>query len=583
MSQLTTTNAIAHLLETGTLAAAAGRVRRSDLLPHLFRIHGKQFSLQDYTPFRDMYDGLRPHKELWICGRQIGKSANVSRSEIMGSVQVPNLHTLYVAPLKEQALYYSTTYLSEAMNSCPLVRQMSDFYPDDQPYGPLLNAVMHKTLGNGSSIKLTYAKTSADRARGVFADVIDFDEIQDHLIDNLHIIEQSSSQSSYNLRRYTGTAKTADNTIDHLWRESSMAEWAMRCGCGHWNIPTREGEVWKMIRAQGPSCAKCGRLLDVRNGAFVPARPDLEIAFAGRHVPQIVIPSIAYNKRKWAELVEKVLRLPEATVLQEILGISCSLGVRMITMEDLKRVCVLPSRETLQQNLAQYALIVSGVDWGVAEQTSFTVHTVIGQRLDGKIDVLWATRYVGFDTDDMLSGIARTHAFYGASFMFADYGAGFDKNQILLRRFKIPVVQIQYTDQKMFMTYRPQLGMARYMMDRTTALQLMFLAIKNQVIRMPPWPEMEVYAKDLLSPYEHITFLQGQERRRFMRNPQLPDDFAHALCFAYNGITQAAGKDPVESAIPKGAMGADHLYDYTPPEPDTIDPLQVMRSSQGNG
>jgi hypothetical protein len=126
-----------------------------------------------------------------------------------------------------------------------------------------------------------------------------------------------------------------------------------------------------------------------------------------------------------------VISLPLQTVTQEILGISCSLGSRLVTQEDIDRNSVLPGVLDLQKKRFEYAFTVGGLDWGVGEQTSFTVHTVIGVRSDGHIDVLWARRFVGFDPDEVMSEIARTHRFYGCRMLAADFGVGFDKTILL--------------------------------------------------------------------------------------------------------------------------------------------------------
>lgn len=558
---------------------ATASLRRSDLLPGLFKIQGKQYSLEDYPQFRELYDNPYVPRTLLICGRQLGKSANNSRSEVADAMQIDNFHILYVAPLQMQTNYYSTTYLAEAIGSCFMARWLQSKDTSQSDAGPALSNVGHYSFNNGSNIRLTYAKQSPDRARGIFADRIDYDEIQDQIVDNLAIIDQSTSASDYALRRYTGTAKTMDNTIEFLWQDSSQAEWVVKCeGCNHHNIPDRE-HAMDMIRAQGPSCVKCGKKLNVRRGEFVPKFQARHRTFAGYHVPQIVVPAIVENPVRWMNLINKVLSSAPATVMQEILGISCSEGARLITEEDIKRNSTLPPLLKMQRRewLSRYHTIIGGVDWGVAEVNSYTVHTIIGLRSDGMVDVLWAKRFFGFDPSRYLKEIAQAQAFYGAKFLCADFGMGFEKNLMLQQQYGVPVVQFQYTGTARNLTFSPVGPLARWLADKVASMEILFWAIKANQIQFPPWAEFERLAIDLLSPFQTTIEYQGRQVRKFLRNPARPDDFCHALNFAYMGAKALLGHGTA-GGLDMGVFGAQEVAEPKAPMPDQIDPLQNLRS-----
>lgn len=509
-------------------------LHRSELLPHLFKIRGRPFSLKDHQQFKTMYDNEYVPDVIYICGRQIGKSLNTSRSEILDLITIPYFQILYVAPLQQQTQRYSTLYINEAIQSCETASllQMHDL-EGELAESRIIKSVGHQALGNGSGIQLTYAKTSSDRARGIFADRIDFDEIQDQLVDNIPIISESLTASAWGLRRFTGTAKTADNTIEKLFQKSAQCEWAMKCShCTCWNFPTEDGRVLDMIKADGLHCVQCGGKLNVRDGEWVPAYPERMSTFRGYHIPQIVIPAIVENPHNWAKIKRKVFSTPLPLFMQEVLGISCSVGARIITQKDIDNNSILPSITDLQKKLKDYVITVGGVDWGGAEHESFTVHTVIGIRRDGKIDVLWARRFIGFDPDEMLTEIAKAHRFYKCAMLAADYGMGFDKNVMLGSRFGITVIQIALVSQHQLLNYSPTLGQHRWTVDKTTSLTYLFLAIKYGRVRFPPATEFKIYTDDLLSPYEEVSESGGLTYKRYLRNPSQPDDFCMALDFA---------------------------------------------------
>jgi hypothetical protein len=526
-----------------------------------------------------MYSADYAPDTIFMCGRQLGKSMNLSRSEIMDLLTVDHMQLLFVAPLEAQTSRYSTLYLKEAINSCPLAVQLQAAECEGLSDSPIVKAVHHQSFANGSGIQLTYAKTSSDRARGIFADRIDFDEIQDQLVDNIPIISESLTASDWGIRRFTGTAKTSDNTIESLWQDSSMCEWVMPCDCvsgeagRFWNIPNLDGKVLEMIHADGVHCVNCGKKINVRDGEWVPAWRDRHDLFRGFHIPQIVVPFVVEDPLKWGGLVRKVMRLPLPIILQEILGISCSLGARIITQADIDRASILPSITRLQKDRYNYAMTIGGVDWGVAEHDSFTVHTIIGIKPDGKIDVLWAKRFIGFDPDEVLMEIAKAHRFYGCKMLAGDFGMGFDKNILLEKEYGLPVVQIMYVRQGKLLGYNAFLGHPRWTVDKTTALELMFMAIKYGKIRFPPKDEFRLYTQDLLSPYEEIVETGGLTSRRFLRNPARPDDFAHALTFA-SLVAMRMINASVVDLVPGGVMAA--VQGIEVPEITEVDPEEIL-------
>lgn len=506
----------------------------------------------------------------------VHNSMSLSRSEIFNLLSIPNFQELYIAPLQEQARTYSNLYVNEAIQSCPLAQKLQD----SSLAGVLSDAKIIKTTGhqsfaNGAGIQMTYAKFSADRTRGKTADQIDFDEIQDQSSEVIPIIQESMTSSKFGCSRYTGTAKVKENLIEHKWQQSSQCEWVMKChGCGYYNIPNLDGKVLQMIQADGMHCVHCGKKLDVKDGQWIAAFPDRMKTFRGYHIPQVVCPFIVENRNNWDKLLHKLMNGVLATFIQENLGISYSVGQRLITQADLVRQSCLPDIKTLQDNLDRYSYTVAGIDWGGAELQSFTVITVIGIRPDGRIDVLWAKRYRGFDPDDQLVDIAKTCRFYGCTAVAADLGMGMDKNLMLVKRFGLPVVQIMYTRQnKLFGKNKSGGATGRvqcWTVDKVTALDVLFMSIKNGRIFFPK-TGMDSFFPDILSPYESTTEVGGMEHRIYLRSEGQPDDFCHALCFSSMVAMKLMGM-AVDDMIPETAFGRG-LTDGRPTE-NVINPRE---------
>lgn len=570
------------LLKSPEILEQINSTNNAALLPHLFRVKGEPFSLADRPQFEVMFEKTLYPDMIVMSGRQLGKSMTLSRSEVFLPISIPQFQLLYVAPLQEQTRRYSDLYLTEAIRSCPLAQALqSKAMAGVLSDAKIISATGHQTFANGGGIQLTYAKTSADRARGIMADMIDFDEIQDQTDETVPIISESLTSSKFGCRRFTGTAKVTENYIEALWQKSSMCEWVMKCeGCGTYAIPTLDMGVIKMIQADGMHCLHCGKRLNVRNGQWIAARPDRDFSFKGYHIPQVVCPAIVDDINNWQKLLRKLMTGTLATFIQENLGISYSVGQRLLTRQHIQRQSILPSTKTLQDevknNRQRYSFVVAGIDWGGAELSSFTVITVVGIRPDGRIDTLWARRYRGYDPDEQMVDIAHICRFYNVVAVAADAGMGLDKNQILSKRFGLPIVQMQYTRQLKLFGKNQSKGRTNvvqcWTIDKVMALDTLFLAIRNRRIFFPK-DGFEIYTDDLLSPYETTTEVGGMTHRLYLRNVSHPDDFCHALCFACMVAMKLLGM-AIDDMIPEEAFGRGETPD-TAPIDDRLDPKEV--------
>ena len=511
----------------------------------------------EYPTFDIEVDGYHNFIHNNIC---VHNSMSLSRSAAFDLLSIPNFQILYVAPLQEQARRFSDLYLNEAFKSCPLMQhlqrsEMTGVLSDAK----IINATFHKTIANGSGIQLGYAQTSADRLRGIMCDALLVDEAQSVCADAVPIVQESLTSSEYGTTTYTGTAMVVENFIESKWQKSSMCEWVMKCeGCGVHNIPNLDGHVLSMIQADGMHCYHCGKKLNVRNGQWVAAYPNRMKSFRGYHIPQVVCPFIVENQNNWDKLLHKLMNGVLATFIQENLGISYSVGQRLLTQADIVKQCCLPDTKYLQEHLDRYSFTVAGIDWGGSELQSFTVITVIGVRPDGRLDVLWWKRYRGFDPDDQLVDIAKICRYYNVVACCADLGMGMDKNRMLVKRFGLPVTQMMYTRQlKLFGKNRSN-GASNavqcWTIDKVMALDTLFLSIKNGRIFFPKDFHEVGPIQDLLSPYESTTEVGGIDHRIYLRSEGQPDDFCHALCFASMAAMRLMGMS-VDDMIPDTAFG----------------------------
>lgn len=129
--------------------------------------------------------------------------------------------------------------------------------------------------------------------------------MQDISYDALPIIRETMAISPLKREVYSGTPLTTDNTIHKLWKDSTQMEWAMRCGCGHWNTMTEDNDPLSMIRPHGLSCRKCGRRLNSRAGEFVQFDTSKE-GIVGVHLAQPLMPYYNEDDNQWTDVYNKV-------------------------------------------------------------------------------------------------------------------------------------------------------------------------------------------------------------------------------------------------------------------------------------
>jgi hypothetical protein len=515
------------------------KISKSQFAESVLRLKGHVYSLDRYPMFRPIYDLGDNVKEILLkTGRQVSKSTFNAKDILIDSMRIPHLHTLFVTPLQEQTNRFSKNYLAHDIKHTPFIQK---YYWDTS----CQDNVFSRGLTNGSLVHLTYSLLDAERARGIAADKLVFDEVQDIPWENIPIINECLSASRFKWRNYTGTPKTLDNTIEKFWQKSTQCEWAVKCSrCGKTNIPDEEN-VWEMIGLNYPVCAYCD--LDIRpdipEGRWVMRnhnwKDPVKCPIIGFHIPQIVMP-IHYDLDKegkpsnWIELRKKQDRYSESQFANECLGLSYDQGGRLITITELM-ACSKGRVYFEREPDIPIDPIYMGIDWGISAQTSFTAICVGGfDPLDGKFKVVYMKRFASSDTLHQIEDILEICERFGIRRIGADCGVGHTNNLILKKNFgDHKVYPFNYATANNVVTYNKTRGY--YSLDKTTSLNLMFMAIKQRQVQFPLERWMGIDGKnfyaDFLSIYEEIVESTRGLYKVFTHNKTDPDDMAHAMNF----------------------------------------------------
>lgn len=552
------------------------------LLPLIFNLRGKPYTLAEHFPFETVYQTRIPNRLLFRTARQVAKTTNSAARGILLSAMMPYFSTLYVTPLFEQVRRFSTQSVRPFIERSPIKHLLVDSTTE--------NSVLQKSFRNHSKMAFSFAYLDADRIRGWSSDAVAYDEIQDMDGALIPVIAETMSASKYRYQIYTGTPKGLDNTIEGLWGKSSQAEWCIPCRrCKKLNVPRMGYDLEKMLGPSHPGvgplvltaehkargvrpgvpgivCAKCGHWLDPRTGAWVHQYPDRRWTFAGYHVPQCIMPMHCEDRTKWAELIAKRTGYGNTTIAQffnEVLGEGYDVGSRLITKTDLQAAALLPWANDLPQAAPrrhEYDLRVLGVDWGGGgeDEISFTTVAVVGVRGDGTVDVLYGERLL--TPHDHLGEAARVLQIFRAfdcALVAHDYNGAGNTRETILCQAGIPESQFvpfvyRPSARQGIVVYKPPTDIhprAYWQLDKTRAITLVCQAIRLKIVRTFQYDYQDDdrpgLLHDFLALIEHkVTTTRGPEIYTIQRNPTMIDDFAHAVTFAACCAWHQAGKWP---------------------------------------
>jgi len=550
-------------------------------LPLMLNLKGKPYSLINHFPFEEIFRFRMPPALIYKTGRQVSKSTSLAAHGIVISISVSNLTTLYVMPLFEQVRRFSTMFVQPFIEQSPVKRLWSGT--------DTVNSVLHRSFRNHSKMLFSFAFLNADRIRGISADKVAIDEVQDMNHEHIPIIRETMSASDWAIRQFTGTPKTLDNTLETLWQESSQAEWFIPCthcttgGYPTWNIPAMEYHLERMIGGyrrdiseEYPAtiCWKCGGLINPRFGRWVHRNPALIWLQAGYHVPQVIMP-LHYAKRdKWAELLAKMAgkgNTPLNVFYNEVLGESYDTAAKLVTLTELNGVSNLGENSVARARARRgmYRMTVLAVDWGGGgeKQLSFTTVALLGLCADGVIECIYGKRLLT-PHDHLREAREIKHLWdtFRPTMLVHDYtGAGALRETFLIQagiaaRTVMPCQYVRSASQQPCYHVAPTLQHPRshYRVDKSRSLLLTCAMIKCKRLKFFDADYISQEDPGLIRDFlalieDKITTMAAGEIYRITRQEGVTDDFAQAVNLGCVAIWYRTRQWPRLDAIAEAA------------------------------
>lgn len=580
------------LKKSAEIIAESGPNNLRYMLPLLFNHKGDPYTLKDHFVFEPLFDKRIPQQQVWKTGRQVAKSTSISAKGVLRCNIIPDFCTLYVAPLFEMIKRLSKNVVQPFVDRSPIKRIWTGTDTE--------NNVLQRSFKNYSKMIFSFAYLDVERIRGISADEMDIDEVQDMDPEFVPIIREVMSASKWGLSQFTGTPKTLENTIEGLWLRSSQAQWCIKCHrCNYLNVPALShdldemiGEDWKNVSEENPGvvCAKCKRPIYPRTGHWFHDRPELRWDFAGYHVPQILMPMHYADPKKWKILLGKRAGMGNVSAnvfYNEVLGESYDLGARLFTVTDIKAAAILHenSIEQARDTIDNYTHRVLGVDWGGggADETSFTTIAVLGMRSSGKVDVIYGWRSLRpHDHVYEAKQVLRLCATFRCSHIMHDYSGAGDTRTTFMTMAGFPqdrIMSIQYVGTGHgLIKHNPPDGSNprhRYSLVKSYSLQMLANLVKVGHIRFFAYDYKNDDDRGLL--HDFLTLVEDKKATRMGsdaftiirdQTSSNPDDFAHSVNLGCMGLFYFTRKWPdmaklVEMKVEQEALAeGDHLKNF---------------------
>lgn len=538
--------------------ALAKLVKEADIdslipLASLLTLKAKPYTLKNHFPMEPLFNLNMSPRVLLKAGRQVSKSTSLATQGILMTARIPYFNTTFVTPLFEQTRRLSSNYVRPFLRNSLIGKLMMDSRTED--------SVLQKTFLNESKMFFTHAFLDVGRARGIAADKLVIDEVQDIDPDFVPVLVESLSASEWRIQQYSGTPKTMDNNIQVMWEDSSQAEWITKCPhCGHWNVPNSDGGIIKMVQRSGLSCSKCGKTgLDPRTGHWQHMVADRFNRFAGYHIPQIILPMHYDNKESWEDLHEKKNKLSPAAFLNEVLGESCDVGTKLITLSELKEACKLEHSNEYEKAIEYrkdrtYVEIAIGVDWGGGglREVSFTAAAIAGLRPDGRVDIIHMNRIrQGYKADEEASILLNMYWQFKCNVFAHDFGGAGAAREIIMigaglrENHIMPLLYVRTKGQGMI-TYKkgPRDIRVWWSLDKTRSLLFLTSFIRSGGVFFPQYKTCKSEIHDFLSLIEDKNPTRLGDIYVITKNPKTTDDIASAVNYAIMALFWKTNKWP---------------------------------------
>src|SRR5215469_8939452 len=197
-------------------------MQRFEFCQHYIYLRGQPIDFTGREYLRAVYNS--PAQRLVLrASRQVEKSTFLANAIAHAACTRPGITILFVAPRDQQAHIFTRTRLMPVLQDSPVLCRALLGHRRRK------RGIKDLVFDNGSMLHTRAAFHSADAVRGLSADLLVVDELQDVAAGDLPVLEETLSHSRLRWEIFAGTPKLVDNHLESVFQRSTACEWAVPC------------------------------------------------------------------------------------------------------------------------------------------------------------------------------------------------------------------------------------------------------------------------------------------------------------------------------------------------------------------
>lgn len=461
---------------------------------------------------------------VFVASRSVGKSYTLGAITLALAKLQRNIKIGYFMPTQSQIQRNVDETFNYLINNSPALYSMYRNTADKR-------GVYQKRFKNNSVIFFRWQIKQTDsefaiKIRGTHPDIIIFDEAQDLYYDFIDKIKPTIINSKFGIDFYAGTFKTEFHPTYDLYINGTQMEWAVKCPkCNTENFATKENIDYNNLKI-GPFCRKCQypltREIIKNNGYLVSLNPNGEYL-------SLRLSSLFAYWIPWSNIMKLKISNYENFV-NEIVGEPTSLQDKIITENDIKRICDNNIKMDISYILKNDYLLFAGIDW--QGDWTYTVLSIIGYK-NGKLYLLYVKKYTGEDArkDKIHFYVEKDIALFRPIRIFGDWGMGLGRNSYLKSK-NYPIFEMEFTGGD----YYPKYDVKReiFLASKFRMLEMFYDMIKNKKIIFPNYDDIKPFIREYTS-YIRIEVAKFKKEPYLSyekEDPQALDDALMSLLLA---------------------------------------------------
>jgi hypothetical protein len=449
--------------------------------------------------------------------RQVEKTTFVVNTIVYELCKNPGTQILLVTPRQEQARVLARSRLVPIVQQSPIIRRA--LVGKSRRQSPITNM----RFANGSELYIRAAYHTGDAVRGISADWLIVDEVQDIAAGDLPVLQETLSHSKVGRTILMGTPKLIENHLEAAFSRSTANEWTLTCpGCAA-SVVLDEN----CLGLHGIVCRHCQCAVDAGTGRWVPRNPESTWG-DGYWINHLMVPWMNYD-----EILDRQRIYDLAKFKNEVLGLSTTLGEHVVTRAELEACC---SSRPMAKGIADIpgatpSSVIAGIDWGGGGQ-SRTVVVIGSMRHDFVFEVGALHRFrADEDTGQLLDCIVEICQAFGVRLIAADGGGnGHVYNRLLLERLKYDFDMYAILYSAASQEPRQDGILWKWTVHRTATIGALFSRVKNRSIVFPRVDECGSFLDEFAC--ELATFDEANRTIRYTHPATMQDDALHATNYA---------------------------------------------------